>query len=218
MVLSFPIAQATLGDTLPVASVVWSPFYQQEFTGLGSGEILTNDLAPQLWQGDVSLRPQLHTVARGLMAKLNALGGSKEAFYLANPLGWWPAADPGGTVYAGSSGPAILTINADRKRVAFEGLAAGLVLSPGDFFAVDYNSGRRALIQLVEGGTVDGSGETAELEVRPHLRSGITTGLTVTFERPAAKVKIVPGSLQPQYHSANRTRISFSVRQSLQQG
>ncbi len=217
MVLSFPLAQATLGDTLPVASVVWSPLYSQEFTGLGSGEILTNDLAPMLWQGDVTLRPLLHTDARQLMAKFNALGGSMEAFYLANPLGWWPKADPGGAVY-GSSTPTILSINADRKRVAFSGLTAGLVLSAGDFFAVDYNSGRRALIQLVEGGTVDSSGETAELEVRPHLRSGITTTLSVDFSKPAAKVKIVPGSLTQQYHNANRTRISFMVRQTLQQG
>lgn len=217
MVLSFPIAQATLGDTLPIASVVWSPLYSQEFTGLGSGEILTNDLGPMLWQGDVVLRPLLHTDARAKMALLNALDGSSEAFYLANPLGWWPKADPGGTLF-GPWTATLKTVNADRKRVSFQGLDPGAVLSAGDFFAGDYSTSRRALIQLVGAVTADGSGETAEVEVRPHLRAGIAAAMAVTFAKPAAKVKIVPGSLQQQYQNANRTRISFSVRQSLQQG
>lgn len=215
MALTFPLAQATLGDTLPIASVVWTPLWQQEFSGLGSGEFLTADLAPQLWEGDVALRPLLHTDARAMMAMLTALGGAAEAFYLANPLGWYPATDPGGTIL-GAATVTIKTINANRKELAFAGLPVGYVLTAGDFFAVTYSTSRRALIQLVGGGTADSSGDTAEIEVRPHLRSGITTTLGVTLKKPAAKVKIVPGSLAPQMHNASRTRISFRVRQTLE--
>lgn len=217
MVLSFPLSQASFGDTLPIALVEWIPMWQQELSGLGSGENLTNDLAPMLWRGDVTLRPMLHTDARALQTDFLALS-SAEAFYLANPLGWWPKTDPGGTLYLTSSAPKVKSVNADKKRVAFKGLAPGLVLSKGDFWHVVYATSRRGLLQLVEGGTVDGSGETAELEVRPHVRPGIAADDVISFGKPAAKVKIVPGSFSPRYHSASRTRISFSVIQTLQAG
>jgi hypothetical protein len=218
MVLSFPLSQASFGDTLQVVSVDWVPMWQQELSGLGSGEFLTNDLAPMLWRGDVTLRPMLHTDARALMTKFTALS-SDEAFYLANPLGWWPKTDPGGTLYLTSSDPKVKSVNADKKRVAFKGLAVGLVLSAGDFWHVDYGSpSRRSLLHLVEGGTVDGAGETAELEVRPHVRPGIAADDVISFGKPAAKVKIIPGTFAPRYHSATRTQISFSVMQTLQAG
>lgn len=217
MALTFPLAQAGFGDTLPVQSVDWMPLWRQETTELGSGEFLTHDLGPQIWQGEVTLRALLHGDARALMAKLTALS-SAEAFYLADPLGWWPKADPGGALY-GASEPTILSINANRKELAFAGLTAGYVLSAGDYFALDYGSpSRRALIQLVGSGTADGSGETGEIEVRPHLRPGIAEGAAVSFARPAAKVKIIAGSLSSTMHNASRKRISFAVRQTLQAG
>jgi hypothetical protein len=52
------------------------------------------------------------------------------------------------------------------------------------------------LLQAAEGAIANGSGTTAEFEVRPHLRRGVTAGLPVMLKKPAAKVKIVPGSLR----------------------
>lgn len=216
--ITFPIPQADLGDQLPVQSVVWELMRQQEFSGLGSGEGLAADLGPALWEGEVTLRPLLNTAARALAAKFDALDGAINTFYLANPLGWWPAADPGGALY-GSATPDIASIESNRKELSFSGLPAGYVLTAGDMFMVDYGSpSRRALLRLVADITANGSGATAAVEVRPHLRSGITTTLNVSFERPSAKVKIVPGTFSQQYHSANRTRISFRVRQTLAAG
>jgi hypothetical protein len=215
--LTFPVPQASLGDLLTIASCTpWQPLWQQEYSGLGTGEFITLDLAPQLWQCDVTLRPMLHSVARGVMARLSALGGSVEAMYFANPLAWWPAADPGGALF-GPWTAKIKSIDADRKLVAFEDLQPGAVLSAGDFWAVDYGTpSRRALIQMIAGGTADGTGDTVALEVRPHIRPGIAAGADVSFARPAAKVKIAPGSLVSQMHNANRARISFSLRSTLQ--
>lgn len=215
--LSFPLAQVAFANLLPVQSVDWTPLWQQELSGLGSGEFVTHDLAPQLWQGNVTLKPLLHTANRAMMAKLTALS-SAEAFYLANPLAWWPAADPGGVLY-GASAPTIKSIATNRKEVAFAGLPPGYVLSSGDFWAADYGSpSRRALVQLVGSGVADSGGETSEIEVRPHLRPGIEEDASVTFARPAAKVKIVPGSIVSSFHNVRRDRIAFSVRQTLQAG
>lgn len=216
--LTFPISQAELGDQLPVQSVTWELVRQQEFSGLGSGEGLAHDLGPALWEGEVSLRPLLHTQARALQAKFDALDGAINTFYLANPLGWWPADDPGGVIY-GSSTPTINNIPSERKRMAFAGLPANYQLRAGDMLMADYGTpSRRALFRLVSDIKANGSGTTASVELRPHVRPGITTGMSVSFKRPSAKVKIIPGSLSVQFHNANRTRLSFRVRQTLAAG
>ncbi|HEV7345466.1 MAG TPA: hypothetical protein VGN60_07520 [Devosia sp.] len=218
MAATFPIAQADLGDILPVQSVVWELTRQQELTGLGSGEALAADLAPSLWMGEVSLRPLLHTDARAMAARIDMLDGAIHAFYLANPLGWYPKMDPHSTIY-GASAPVLATIAANRKEVAISGLPAGYKLSAGDMFAVDYGSpSRRGLYRLGADVAASGAGLTALVEVRPHLRPGVTEALSVTFARPAAKVKMVAGTVSQQMHSANRTRISFRVIQTLAAG
>lgn len=218
MALSFPLAQTLLGDILPVQSVVWELSRQQELSGIGSGEGLAADLGPALWEGEVSLRPLLHTDARAMAAKIDALDGSINSFYLANPLGWWPKLDPKGTIY-GASAPSILAIAENRKELRFTGLPANYSLSAGDMFAIDYGSpSRRALHRLVGDVIATGAGVTAFVEVRPHLRPGVVQALAVDFSHPAAKVKIVANSISQSFHNANRTRISFRVRQTLAAG
>lgn len=216
-VITFPIPQADFGDQLPVQVVDWNLKLFQEMSMAGNGEFQTKDLAPPVWEGNVTLRPLLKTVARGWEARINALDGM-HPFYLANPLGWWPAKDPGGSIY-GLSAPTIGVIGGNRKELTFTGLPANYVLSSGDFFHVAYAGGtRRGLFQIVTGGNASAGGITPSLEVRPHLQAGITDGLTVSFKRPSAKVKMVPGTVSLTWHNANRDRITFSVRQTLQAG
>lgn len=217
MAIAFPVAQANLGDLLPIQSVSWALSRQQEVSGLGTGEMIVADLGAPLWEGEVALRPLLHTDARAMMAKIDAMDGGVQSMYLANPLGWWPKMDPKGTAY-GSAEPVILAVDANRKELRFDDLPAGYRLSAGDMFAVEYGSGRRGLYRLVGDVVADGTGRTALVEVRPHLRPGIVTGLAATFARPAAKVKIMPGSVSSSMHSPNRTRIAFRVRQTLAAG
>lgn len=217
MPVAFPIAQADLGDLLPIQSVSWQLSRQQEVSGLGTGEMIVADLGAQLWEGEVGLRPLLHSDARAIMAKLDTMDGGLQSMFLANPLGWWPKLDPKGTAY-GSAEPVILTIDANRKELRFDNLPAGYRLSGGDMFAVTYGGGRRGLYRLVGDVTANGAGVSALVEVRPHLRPGIVTALDVTFARPAAKVKLLPGSVSSQMHSPHRTRITFRVRQTLAAG
>lgn len=217
-VLTFPVPQADLGDLLPILSVDWELEQHQEISVDGAGELLAHDLARPLWTGNVSLVPQLHTEARALDAQFDALDGSLNTFYLANPMGWWPKMDPGGVIYGGAT-PLINGIETNRKQVAFKNLPIGYVLSAGDMFSVSYASGtRRGLFRLREGATVSALGTTPSLEFRPHMSAGILANDPVSFARPAAKVKIVPGSKSAKMVRVNKQQITFTVKQTLQAG
>lgn len=214
MAITFPIPQADLGDQLPIKSVEWELERHQETSMDGSGEFLVADLAPPLWMGTVELRPLLKTEARKLEAKFNALDGGIWAFYLANPMGWWPASDPGGVLYDTST-PTIGNIETNRKELSILDLPVGYVLQAGDFLSITYGTNRRGLFQLVSDVVVDGAG-TANVEVRPHLSTGILPSDEVTFAKPAAKVKVLPSTFKKTWYNNNRDVITFNVRQTLQ--
>lgn len=217
--LTFPVPFANFGQLLPILTVDWNLETFQETSMSGDGETLAADLARPLWRGDVTLKPQLVTEARALMAQFDALDGAIETFYLSNPLGWWPKMDPGGVFY-GSSTPAIGTIAANKKQIAFKNLPIGYVLSPGDMFHVEYGGGgaRRGLFRLREGATVSALGTTASIEFRPHISASALPNDVVSFAHPAAKVKLIPGSLDKKQVRNNKEQITFSVRQTLQAG
>jgi hypothetical protein len=113
----------------------------------------------------------------------------------------------------------IASIDTNFRAIALSGLPAGYVITMGDYLHVDYGTpSRRALLQAAEGATANGSGATGEFEVRPQLRPGITAGLAVTLKKPAAKVKIVPGSLRIETVTTLLSQLRFTARQTLAAG
>jgi hypothetical protein len=215
--LSLPLALADLADLLPVAAVAWNEARQDAVSALGSGEWLTHELGPPLHEAEVRTARMPHARAEQLRARLRALDGGAH-FYLSNPTMLFPQADPGGAILS-SANVVIATINAIRKALTLSGLPAGYVITMGDYMHVDYGTpSRRALMQAVEGATANGSGVTAEFEVRPHLRPGIIAGLAVTLKKPAAKVKIVPGSVRVETVTTLLSQLRFTARQTLAAG
>lgn len=214
MALTFPLSLQNLADLLPIESAPWNLVYQQEFSGLGSGEGLAHDLAPPLLEAEVSTGPMYNDDAYAVQARLNALMGSVQSFYLTNPAKPGPRMDPKGEIL-GSATPALSFIGANRKIVRINSLPAGYVISAGDFFHVDYGTGRRALIQAVEASTASAGGVAPEFEVTPHLRPGVTTTLAVQLIKPAAKVKLVPGTFRLENSGALHSRLRFTARQTL---
>jgi hypothetical protein len=215
--LSLPLALADLADLLPVAAVAWNEARQDAVSALGSGEWLTHELGPPLHEAEVRTARMPHARAEQLRARLRALDGGAH-FYLSNPTMLFPQADPGGAILS-SANVVIATINANRKALTLSGLPAGYVITMGDHMHIDYSApSRRALLQAAEGATANGSGVTAEFEVRPHLRPGITIGLAVKLMKPAAKVKIVPGSLRIETVTTLLSQLRFTARQTLAAG
>jgi hypothetical protein len=215
LTLSFPLAD--LADLLPIAAMAWNEARQDAISALGSGEWLTHELGPQLHEAEVRTARLPHARAEQLRARLRAVDGGAH-FYLSNPTMLYPQADPGGAILATAS-VVIASINAARKDLALSGLPAGYVITMGDYLHIDYGTpSRRALLQAAEGATANGSGFTPEFEVRPQLRPGITAGLAVTLKKPAAKVKIVPGSVRIETVTTLLSQIRFTARQTLAAG
>jgi hypothetical protein len=217
MSLSFPLALADLADLLPVAAVAWNELRQDATSALGSGEWLTHELGPPLHEAEVRTARMPHARAEQLRARLRTVNGGAH-FYLCNPTMLYPQADPGGAVL-GSASVVIASINANRRALALSGLPAGYVITMGDYLHVDYDAPpRRALLQAAEGATANGSGVTPEFDVRPHLRPGITAALAVSLKKPAAKVKIVPGSVRIETVTTLLSQLRFTARQTLAAG
>lgn len=214
MVLTFPLATAQFADLFSVESAAFNLRRFEEMALAGSGEWLTAKLAPDLWSAELRSTALGHAEAGLLRGRLAALG-STEAFYLHDPARPWPQADPEGTIY-GASTPVVASVNADRKRLAISGLPANYVITDGDMMAISYDSGsRRALVQALETIAANGSGTTAQFEVRPLLRPAIAGGDGVSMAKPAMKARIVPGSDRIETVSATTSRVIVSAMQTL---
>lgn len=215
MAITFPAPTSYIADLLRVPRRVLRLEEQQEYSGLGTGELLAADLAPQRWVGDIQTVPMVQSEANRLQARIEALDGSINAFYLYDPWKCIPMADPGGVIL-GASAVTINAIGVNNKSLRLAGLPAGYVLTEGDMLAFDYGSNptRRALHRISETVTTAGTGITPLFEVRPHLRPGAVVGLAVILKKPAAKMIMVPRSLSLDAN-AGRTSISFQAIQTL---
>ena len=56
---------------------------------------------------------------------------------------------------------------------------------------------RFAFLEVSETVTANGSGVTGQIEVFPHVPTGVAAGQGVTLKQPACKVIIQPGSHNP---------------------
>lgn len=218
MALTFPLSLPNLVDLLQIESVTWNLIYQQEYSGLGSGEGLSHDLGPPLWQGDVSTGQFPHADVEKWRARFLALDGSNQSFMLYNPAAKYPETDPQGSLLAAST-VTVHSINANRKELALAGLPVGFVAPWGAYAQITGGSPSRiALVQLLADGTANGSGQTGQIECRPHLRPWITTTMTVSLIKPAAKVKLVPNTLRVETTGPLHSRLRFTARQTLAAG
>lgn len=215
MALTFPLSLAAFANQIGVSSVKWLLQDNRQYSGMGSGQIIQQDLAPQLWTGDVTLREYYHADARRLEAKLNSVIRSAGTFYLFDPRVTGPYEDRKGTILGAST----VRINSlpDAKSMSFKGLPAGYILTEGDYLAFDYGSpARRAFHEVAERVVANGSGVTPAFEVNPFIRPGAATDLIVTLIEPAMKCMIRPGTLDVgSTGNTVTTQIGFSVVQKL---
>lgn len=196
MAITFPAPVSYIADLLRVPQRTFALQEQQELSMLGAGEVYAANLGPALWVADIQTKAMRRPEANILQSRLETLDGSINAFYLYDPWKCVPALDPGGTRLDGYT-PQIASLNANNKALTISGLPANYTLTAGDMLAFDYGSSptRRALHRVVETVTSNGSGTTPMFEVRPHIRPGATVGATVILKKPAALMRLVPGSI-----------------------
>ena len=184
--------------------------FRQEFSRTAYGTTLGKDLGPALWSPSYTTVPMYADDALGYEAKLNSLDGVIQQFEAGDLRRPYPKAYPSGTCHDGT----LLSVSANNKAMALSGLAAGQVVSAGDYLSFDYGASR-ALHQAVETVTANGSGVTAEFEVRPHIRPGFTLSpaMAVKLKNPRGIFCLVPGSVESRVQNALFTVVSFQAIQ-----
>lgn len=200
MAVSFPYSVAYFFDKLLIDSVVWDIQRNDEFSGLGTGQIWQAEMAPPLWLADVSLTNL--TVAQGKQAAalIRRLQGSQEAFFLCDPSALYPQSDPTGSII-GSSTVQINTVpSTNANRISLKGLPAGYVLTTGDKLQIRSTGSPDdvySFLEVSEDVTANGSGVTPAFDIFP-ARSGYTAvNDVVTLKKPACLMKLYPGSHNP---------------------
>jgi len=184
-------------DRLKVASAAFMPIFGQELSGQGSGRMIVRELRSPLWSAQITTAELNHDDALDVQADLLNLAGSIDTFYCYDTRRTAPRDDPTGSILGGSTTVLIEEV-VDNKHIRLNGLPSGYTLDR-DYIAFDYSSPAvRALHQMIGSGVANGSGVTGSLAVRPNIRDGAAAGDRVYLIRPAAEMRIVPGSINVQ--------------------
>lgn len=207
-------ATTDLATILPANSVKFRLDYGQELSGRGSGEIIAADLRPARWMAQISAEVIDHDRLAAIQAMVEQLDGAIGTFLLWDQSKLYPATDPTGSI-VGASAVKIKTVGSNGKSFALKGLPAAYVLTRGDLIQVTYAGGRISLHRVMEATvTADGSGDTAEFEVRPRIIAGMATDDVVNLKKPCGEFKMLPGSWDPVAADI-RGNVSFQAIQKL---
>lgn len=182
-----------LSDLLCIESVTWDVQRNDELSGSGDGRVWQAELAPPLWIADIAVNINYHDQIKQLAARIRALHGSKEPFFINDPLSIYPFYDKTGALI-GSNSITISSINAQRNLVSFAGFPAGYKLTFGDKFQVNYGTTtvRHAFIEIAGNYTANASGNISNVSIFPELPVGINTSAVAQFVKPACQMIIMP--------------------------
>lgn len=186
MALSFPyaldfLAKCLTGERVPL---VLKRF--DEISGSGDGRMWSSQLSTPLWTSSYNLYSQTPAEARAINAKINALDGTNQTMFWADPYYSGPASG----VTTGLGNVTVASVRADRGAVALTGLPGSFEASAGDYLTIPYGSGRVYMGQLAEDGIAGAGGVLSQREIRPYLPFGIAAGARVQLVRPYFKAMV----------------------------
>lgn len=185
---------------------------RQEISRSQGGTPYAKSLSEAIWTVSMQTVPMHNDDSLDFVAILRSLDGSIGTFTAHDLRRPYPREYPDGNF---TDSGKLKTINENNKAVSLKGLPASFKVSRGDYFSFNFGSGRRALHQAMESVTADGSGDTTEFEVRPHIRPGVALSpdVSVVFKKPSAIFVMEPGSLRPSRLNAIHEQYSFSAVQ-----
>ena len=182
---------------------------RQEMSRQASGRTIAKSFGSGLWLANYVTGPLLNDAAGAFEAALDSLDGAVQTFEACDLRRLFPRVYPDGT---GANDGVLASVNANNKALALSGLVAGQIVSAGDYLSFTYGTAR-ALHRVVETVTANGSGVTAQFEVRPHIRPGFTISAAVKLKNPRGIFTLVPGSVSTRPAGAQHTVISFQATQ-----
>ncbi len=189
-----PLALSVINDRLGIASVEWSIKRNDEFSGLGSGDIWQAELADPLWTADVTLGRGMNEELKRIAALIRRLDGARQAFLLVDPLSPYPQTDPDGSIL-GDAEITIRSVDTDRFTARLGGFPLGYGLSLGDKLQITQGDMIR-FHEVSRSEQANGAGNMDVL-VFPRLPLSLAAGAIVTLKRPACPVVIEPNSHKP---------------------
>jgi hypothetical protein len=213
MAITFPRSDilTLVGFTAPLT---FEPVWRQELSRLAGGTVPGKDFGPALWFGTYTTEELAnHDMVdyQAVLASLDGVINTFEAWDLRRPA---PRQYPGGTAAANG---VLASVNANNKALALSGLNAGQIISRGDYLSFTYGT-NRALHQVMETVAANGSGTTAQFEVRPHLRPGwtLSPAITVNLKAPRGIFTLMPGTVVPRQVRGTFGTLTFQVGQYLE--
>jgi hypothetical protein len=192
MALTFPLSVSQFMSILPIEEMTFHAPAQAQISQTAGGEVMSAELGPQLWRGQITLGTMPWEEARNPDVLLDILGVPGRTFWAYDTRHPAPYLDPSGSVL-GAATPMIHTLDGNGRDMRLQGLPAGYTLQRGDYLAFDY-AGRRALHRVAaESVSAAGTGITSLFEVSPSIRPGALVGAAVTLIKASCKAMLIPG-------------------------
>jgi hypothetical protein len=204
MAISFP--RTDILTQVNFADQTFQLVSRQELSRQANGQTIGKDFGSAIWTATYTTVPLPNDDAVAYEAALNSLDGVIEPFEAYDLRRIYPREYPTGSCNDG----VLNSVNVNNKAISLSGLAAGQIVSAGDYLSFTYGSSR-ALQQVMESVTADGSGLTSEFEVRPHIRPGFTLSpsTAVTVKIPSGLFTLVPGSVSSKLSGSIYSSVSF---------
>lgn len=180
---------------------------RQELSRTAGGTVYGKDLGDAMWQASYTTGPLNSDDAIAFESSLNALDGvigTFDAYDMRRP---YPRNYKDG---AFTDSGKVASVSG--TKMALKSLPANFALKAGDCVSLLLGE-QRVLHQVVEDVTADGSGATAQFEVRPAPWPGTVADIAVTLKKPACRMALLPASITTQIQNGMYTVISFKAAQ-----
>ncbi|MBN2628943.1 MAG: hypothetical protein JXR75_00220 [Rhodobacteraceae bacterium] len=215
---TYPLDRDAWWGALPISSLMLDPVEHVISDMTGKGEPIDDDVAPMLWEGEVTLARMTQAEAAHASAMMDLLRPAGRLFWAYDRRRPAPAADPTGALL-GAAVPVIASLPASGRELSLSALPAGYVLTRGDLIGWAYDGGRRALHRVLTSVvTANGAGTTPVFEVSTLIRPGVVLGAAVSLIRPSILARRIPGSVVTGTTRGTITEgFTFRFKQSLGQ-
>lgn len=205
-----------------------------EYSGMGSLQVLHAQMSSPLWGGELSTNPFYHEDGEEFSALVEELSQPGYIFETCNPFRESNKNDPDGSFsnplytterwddreewrnsigwrVAPPANPfAISSISGDNQTIGVSGTPSNTYMSVGDMVSFEYLSPARRAFHRIKRVLPNGN-----VMLVPHIRPGLVTGTTILLHRPFMLAKIVPGSLRKAPFSERMTQFTFKFIQVL---
>ncbi|AZV77930.1 hypothetical protein EBB79_08495 [Parasedimentitalea marina] len=204
MALQWPLTTSQFLDTLPVAKVTFRLARAQTQSETGGGDVIANKRGARLWQGQIVLDKDYHSVWAAIEARIALLEEPGASFLLRDIRLPGPIADPDKSGL-GAATPTISDLNTNNREFSLTGAPALYKVSQGDLLGFTYGSNptRYAVHRVVSDAIANLAGTISNIEVIPFIRPGAEAGAAVTLGDPVLRAKI----LEAEY-GASRSIVS----------